>query len=60
MRSRRGNAGVAILAAAMLLVVGAAGAQATVALVEITGTTLTVIGSAGDDAPKLRACQLTT
>lgn len=53
MRSRRGNAGVAILAAAMLLVVGAAGAQATVALVEITGTTLTVIGSAGDDAPKL-------
>lgn len=53
MRSRRGNAGAAMLATAMLLLAGAAGAQATVALVEITGTTLTVIGSAGDDSPKL-------
>lgn len=52
MRPNLSGARAAILSVVMLLV-GAAGAQATVTAVDITGgATLTVIGSAGDDAPK--------
>jgi Ca2+-binding RTX toxin-like protein len=50
------SARAAMLATAMLLT-GAAGAQATVDLVDITGATLTVVGTVGDDAPRFKYYQ---